>query len=137
MLPTASELLGLREGARTCAEPQHFRRCPVPVFPMRKGSLNQSAFSLFLLIQDICGGDLVRGIDPRLAVADLGDMPGRAERLRAALLEPLSHVYGVSFKVLSMALADLLLGGDPGRKRWVTAGGSMIVVDTLVHNFLH
>jgi len=35
-----------------------------------------------------------------------------------------------------MALAELLLAGDPARERWVAAGASMIAVDTLVHNFL-
>jgi hypothetical protein len=53
------------------------------------------------------------------------------------LLEPLTNVHGLGHKVLSMALSDLLLAADPGRERWVTAGASMIAVDTLVHNFLH
>jgi hypothetical protein len=43
----------------------------------------------------------------------------------------------VSNKVLSMALADLLLAGDPQRPLWTEAGAVMIAVDTLVHNFLH
>ena len=34
-------------------------------------------------------------------------------------------------------LAELLLVGDPGRERWVTAGAGMIAVDSLVHKFLH
>src|SRR3954467_6986908 len=53
------------------------------------------------------------------------------------LLQPLAEIHGVSNKILSMALADLLLGGDPDRERWVVTGASMIAVDTLVHNFLH
>jgi hypothetical protein len=36
-----------------------------------------------------------------------------------------------------MALADLLLVGDPDRERWVATGARMIAVDSLVHNFLH
>jgi hypothetical protein len=43
----------------------------------------------------------------------------------------------VSHKVLSMALADLLLAGDPRRALWTETGAWMIAVDTLVHNFLH
>jgi hypothetical protein len=35
-----------------------------------------------------------------------------------------------------MALADLLLGADLGRERWVTTGASMVVIDTLLHNHL-
>ncbi len=57
--------------------------------------------------------------------------------MRQALLEPLGHVYGVSNKVLAMALAELLLGGDAKRPSWIEAGTVMIAIDTLVHNFLH
>ena len=47
------------------------------------------------------------------------------------------HVFGVSHKVLSMTLADLLIGADPNRSLWVLAGRHMIAVDTLIHNLLH
>jgi hypothetical protein len=57
--------------------------------------------------------------------------------MRAALLDPLREVYGVSDKVLTMALSQLLLGAPHARRRWREVGGSMIAVDTLVHNFLH
>jgi hypothetical protein len=40
--------------------------------------------------------------------------------MRHAFLEPLCCIHGVSDKVLSMALADLLLGADPNRERWMT-----------------
>ena len=36
-----------------------------------------------------------------------------------------------------MALADLLLGADPGRERWVATEAAMVVIDTLMHNHLH
>jgi hypothetical protein len=55
----------------------------------------------------------------------------------AALLEPLSHIHGIGDKVWSMALADLLLGSDPGRERWVATGAAMVVIDSLMHNHLH
>src|SRR3954466_11841053 len=74
-----------RKGARTCAKPQHFPRCPLPLYPMRKGSLNQSAYSLALFIRDACAGDFVGWIDQRLAAADQADGPDRADRLRAAV----------------------------------------------------
>jgi hypothetical protein len=128
---------GYRKGTSTCSEPTHLTRCPLPLYPLRKGGLNQAAYSLFLFIRDICDGDLVGWIDQRLAAADRPDAPDRATRMRAALLEPMSEIYGVSNKVLSMCMADLLLGGDPARERWVTTGASMIAVDTLVHAFLH
>lgn len=124
---------GFLRTAGTCANPQALAACPVPSLPSRNGRLAQSALSLFLFIRDVCAGDLVGYLDKRLEVVD-DESPAA---LRAAVLLPLASVYGVSNKVISMALADLLLAGDPGRKRWVAAGASMIAIDSLVHNYLH
>ena len=128
---------GYQKIERCCAEPGHFPTCPLPTHDLRNGRLNQAAYSLFLFVRDVTGGDFVGWIDQRLAGADLSSAADRASRLRHALIEPLSHVHGVSHKVLSMALADLLLAGDPRRALWTEAGAAMIAVDTLVHNFLH
>jgi hypothetical protein len=128
---------GYQKLERRCAEPDHFPACPLPTHDLRNGQLNQAAYSLFLFMRDITHGDIVGWIDRRLADADSSPGPDRAMRLRHALIEPLSHVHGVSNKVLSMALADLLLAGDPRRELWTEAGAVMIAVDTLVHNFLH
>jgi hypothetical protein len=57
--------------------------------------------------------------------------------MRTAVLGPLKEVYGVSDKILMMALSVLFLGAPGRRHRWLKVGGSMIAVDTLVHNFLH
>jgi hypothetical protein len=119
-----------------CSEPKHLEACPLPMHDLRNGRLNQAAYSLFLFLRDVCAGDLVGWIDARLAGADGPDPADRVARMRQALIEPLSCIYGVSFKVVSMALADLLLAGDVGRDRWVATGSNMIVVDTLVHNWL-
>ena len=56
--------------------------------------------------------------------------------MREAVLGPVSEVFGVGRKVMSMALADLLLAGDPSRPHWIEAGAGMIAIDTLVHNYL-
>jgi len=125
-----------RKGSATCAEPGHIARCPLPRQNLRNGHLNQAAFSLFLFIRDIAAGDLVGWLDHRLAEADDPTAPDRLARLRQAVLEPLRNVYGVSDKVLSMTLSSLLLGAGRG-PRWLQVGGSMIAIDTLVHNFLH
>ena len=61
--------------------------------------------------------------------------PDRLTRMRAALLDPLREVYGVSDKVLMMALSGLLLAST--KPIWAEVGASMIAIDTLVHNFLH
>lgn len=129
---------GYRKVSRTCAEPHLLHRCPVPRLPLRNGHLNQVAYSLFLFIRDIADGDFVRWIDDRLEQADPGERhPHRAAILREALLLPLMNIYGVGPKLWSMALADLLLAGDPNRERWRIVGSSAVAVDSLVHGFLH
>jgi hypothetical protein len=121
----------------TCAEPDHLANCPLPNYWLRNGRLNQTAYSLHLFIRDIADGDLVGWIDRRLNTAARQTGPNRLARMRAALIDPLKEVYGVSDKVLTMALSQLFLGAPRHRRRWREVGGSMIAVDTLVHNFLH
>jgi hypothetical protein len=125
------------KGRFTCGEPRHLADCPLPRSWLRNGRLNQTAYSLYLFVRDVAGGDLVGWIDRRLAAADETSGPHRLARMRAALVDPLREVYGVSDKVLMMALSQLLLGAPRSRQRWREVGGSMIAVDTLVHNFLH
>jgi len=131
------ENCGYRKTAQNCNRPEHYALCPLPTHDLRNGSLNQAAYSLHFFLRDVAAGDIVRWIDKQLRSADRPFAPNRAQLLCNALLEPLSHVHGVSYKVLSMSLASLLLAGDPRRTRWVIAGAAMIVVDTLVHAWLH
>ena len=123
--------------SRTCAEPCHIDRCPLPGHKLRNGRLNQTAYSLCLFIRDIADGDLVGWIDSRLKDADDPTVADRLGRMREALIEPLRQVYGVADKVLTMALSCILLAAPKDRPRWIEVGGSMIAIDTLVHNFLH
>jgi hypothetical protein len=67
------------KGFQTCAEPNQFGDCPLPRHRLRNGRLNQTAYSLFLFIRDITGGDIVGWIDRQLA-----DYPGSGN-LPAAL----------------------------------------------------
>jgi hypothetical protein len=126
-----------RNASRTCARPEHLDACSLPVHPLRKGGLNQTAYSLYLFLRDECRGDLVTWIDRQLADADRPGAPDRVQRMREALLGPLRSVHGIGCKIISMALADLLLGTDLKRERWLTTGASLIVIDTLVHNRMH
>jgi hypothetical protein len=121
----------------TCAEPNHLSDCPLPRSWLRNGRLNQTAYSLYLFVRDVADGDLVGWIDRRLQVANESSGPNRLPRMRAALVEPLREVYGVSDKVLTMALSQLLLGAPRSQRHWREVGGNMIAIDTLVHNFLH
>jgi hypothetical protein len=122
--------------AGTCAEPDHIAACPLPCHPLRNGHINQTAYSLYLFIRDVGDGDLVRWIDRQLAAVEAKAAMNDATA-RDALIGPLRNVYGVSDKVLAMALSALLMGAGKRRPRWFRVGISFIVIDTLVHNFLH
>ncbi len=122
---------------QTCTEPDHIRRCPLPTHNLRNGRLNQTAYSLYLFIRDLADGDLIGWIDQQLQAANSPVGPDRLTRLRDAVIAPLREIYGVSDKVLTMALSSILLGAPNRMRLWQEVGASMIAIDTLVHNFLH
>ena len=109
----------------------------MPTHRLRNGRLNQTAYSLFLFIRDIADRDLVGWIDRQLQAANNPPEPDRLTRMRQALIVPLRNVYGVSDKVLGMALACILLTAPQTLPLWIEVGSHMIAIDTLVHNFLH
>ena len=123
--------------SRTCAEPHHIAACPLPTHRLRNGHLNQIAYSLYLFICDVADGDLVGWIDHRLDQANKSGGPDPLAEACNGLIKPLRNVYGVSDKVLAMALSGILIGAADVRPRWLEVGVHLIAVDTLVHNFLH
>lgn len=124
------------KGSGTCAEPSHIDGCPLPRHQLRNGRLNQMAYSLFLFIRDVANNDFVGWIDRQLGTVS-PQTPDRLATLREAVIGPLRNVYGVSDKVLAMALSNLLLAAGRRRPLWVELGATFVAVDTLVHNFLH
>jgi hypothetical protein len=124
------------KGSGTCAEPSHIDGCPLPRHPLRNGRLNQMAYSLFLFMRDIADNDFVGWIDAQLGTVN-SQIPDRFAALREAIIGPLRNVYGVSDKVLAMALSTLLLAAGSRRPLWLEVGATFVAVDTLVHNFLH
>ncbi|WP_338692472.1 hypothetical protein V5279_41025 [Bradyrhizobium sp. 26S5] len=128
---------GYRKDGRTCAEPEILTYCSLPRHDLRNGRLNQTTYSLFLFIRDVAEGNLVDWIDQTLDRASLsGRAIQRASRMRSALIEPLRNVFGVSDKLLNMALSDILMAAPSSKPTWMEAGSGMIAIDTLVHNFL-
>jgi hypothetical protein len=144
-LPSCPKLTGYwrfygcqyHKGSGTCAEPDHVANCPLPGHELRNGHLNQMAYSLFLFIRDIADGDLVTWLDQQLKATKVGAATDRLAAMRSAVVEPLRHVYGISDKVLAVALSLLFIGVGKRRPLWFEVGTTFIAVDTLVHNFLH
>jgi hypothetical protein len=124
------------KGSGTCAQPGHIDGCPLPRHPLRNGRLNQMAYSLFLFMRDVADHDFVGWIDAQLGTVN-SQTPDRLATLREAIIGPLRNVYGISDKVLAMALSNLLLAAGSRRPLWLEVGATFVAVDTLVHNFLH
>jgi hypothetical protein len=97
------------KGSRTCAEPEHIGRCPLPRHQLRNGRLNQTAYSLYLFVRDIADGDLVGWIDNQLQQAAMANPADGLAAMREALIGPLRNVFGVSDKVLTMTLSAILI----------------------------
>ena len=115
------------KGSGTCAEPGHIDGCPLPRHPLRNGRLNQMAYSLFLFMRDVADGDLVAWIDQQLSAAN-SEPSDRLAALREAIIGPLRNVYGVSDKVLAMALSTLLLAAGNGRPPWLEVGATFVEI---------
>jgi hypothetical protein len=128
---------GYQKGARTCAELKILPTCSLPKHDLRNGRLNQTAYSLFLFIRDVTDGDLVEWIDQRLDWAGSGNTRGRSTRMRRTLIEPLRNLFGISDKVLNMALAHVLTSAPSTKPQWLETGVNMNAIDRLVHAFMH
>ncbi|MER8895942.1 hypothetical protein [Mesorhizobium sp. M0676] len=124
-----------RKATVSCANPDGLAACPVPKLVLRKGVLNEQAFSLYFFIRDECDGDLVGFIDRLLYVTD--DEERAVDAGREILLTAFTQIVGVSRKLAGMMLSNILLSAGHDRKRWNIVGASIVVVDSLVHNFLH
>ena len=121
---------GYQKTKRSCMNKLELACCPVPLFPLRNGRLNQTAVSLFLFVRDVAQGDLVQWIDTNACITS-------ARWAAARLSAGLGAVFGISDKVAALGLSGLLLACSSFRPRWGAVGAQMVVVDTLVHNFLH
>jgi len=124
-------LCGYLKSKNTCNEMALLQTCPLPHLDLRNGRLNQTAFSLALFLRDLTKGDFVRWLRQRVHAIRNNNVP-----IEMGLLAPLSNIFGVSDKTVRLALSELLIGVGHFRG-WRELGGNIIVVDSLVHNFLH
>ncbi|MCX7306619.1 MAG: hypothetical protein NTZ72_01135 [Afipia sp.] len=116
-----------------CSEPEHSAGCCVPTHRLRNGRLNQMAYSLFFFMRDIARNDFVGWVDNQ--IADARKTHPQSRVFHEALVEPMKGIYGVSDKILTMALSTMLLSSD--RPGWFDLGAQTAVIDSLVHNFMH
>ena len=101
------------KGFQTCAEPNQFGDCPLPRHPLRNGRLNQTAYSLFLFIRDIAGGDIVTWIEraeeigvEALAITDYCSTWGHAVFAHEFKGSPVKLLCGVQLPVVSILAKD-------------------------------
>ena len=118
---------------RSCAQPALFKGCVLPRHELRNGQLSQLVYSFYLFIRDIAESDLVGWLDRQIELSASGSHGDPGE----ALVHALRGVFGVSDKVLAMALSDLFLAAPVEKRAWRDIGCKLIAVDTLVHAFLH
>lgn len=119
----------------SCSEPGFHANCALPSVNLRNGRLNQLGYSLFLFIRDVADSDLIGWIDSQLRI-ESARTDNAVDLGRAAIIEPLKNVYGVSDKVLMMTFANVLMGAPAKYRGWFEVGSAMIAIDTLVHAFL-
>ena len=128
---------GYRKTAGTCRNPTDLPDCPVPALPLRKGDLNQLAFSLYYFLRDRCQGDLVGFIDGIFAAVDEADLvdpiKAKRDRLMAEFSSRPRHLRQTDRNDVELAAH----GGGSQRPDWLKVGRSMVTIDSLVHNFLH
>ena len=101
----------------------------------RNGNLNQLAYSLFLFIRDVAGGDLVGWIDGRLAEADHGPEDRIGSNGRCHHWSPRRRAWALR-QGSQHGFVRPSCRREPHNPRWGEVGGSLIAIDTLVHNFL-
>lgn len=124
---------GYDKTKRICAHPNLLSTCPLPQHKLRKGQLNQSAYSLFFFFRDVANGDIVSWLDQQIRGRSGAAIDDNACE---NLLSPMRGIFGVSDKILSMALSELLLAAPAAKKGWREIGCRLIAIDSLVHNFL-
>ena len=125
---------GYRKTANKCTEPAFLKSCPLPRFDMKRGALNQMAFSLYFFLRDVCRRDFYAYVREHFGQGQLAD--GAMNELLQGFIGKITTIANVGPKLAHMALAWLFLTRYPGWD-YRQVGLHMIAVDSLVHTFLH
>jgi hypothetical protein len=104
------------------------------LFDMKRGALNQMAFSLYFFLRDVCQRDFYAFVTQHFGE---GQQTGKAiSDLLQSFIGKITAIANVGPKLAHMALAWLFLTTYPGWD-YRRVGHHMIAVDSLVHTFLH
>jgi hypothetical protein len=117
-----------------CNEPAFLSTCPLPTFDMKRGALNQMAFSLYLFLRDVAGRDFYTFTKDHFGQCQSAD--GTINELLESFIGKVTTIANVGPKLAHMSLSCLFLTTYPGWDYRVV-GERMIAVDSLVHTFLH
>ncbi len=101
---------------------------------MKRGSLNQMAFSLYFFLRDVAGGDFYAYVKNHFGPGQPSN--GAVNERLYALIKKITAITNVGPKLAHMALSGLFLTRHFGWD-YRELGLHMIAVDSLVHNFLH
>jgi hypothetical protein len=107
--------------------------CPVPHLDMKKGVLNQMAFSLFFFLRDVCRGDFYRFVQNQFGDRPLPERE-LGERIQG-FIDQVSRIKNVGPKLVDMVFSHIFFTQAPGWD-YRAIGVRMVAIDTLVHNFL-
>ena len=101
---------------------------------MKRGSLNQMAFSLYFFLRAVARGDFYAHTRQHFGEGRLTDE--EVNTLLLSFIEKVTKIANVGPKLAYMALSGLFLTRYPGWD-YRLVGLHMIAVDSLVHNFLY
>jgi hypothetical protein len=125
---------GYQKTKPRCREPAFLSTCPLPTFDMKRGSLNQMAFSLYFFLRDVAGRDFYAYVTEHFGQTQPSG--GAINELLQGFIKKVTTIANVGPKLAHMALSCLFLTAYPGWD-YRRVGLHMIAVDSLVHTFLH
>lgn len=95
-----------------CREPAFLNSCPLPTFDMKRGSLNQMAFSLYFFLRDVARGNFYAHTRQHFGEGRLTDE--EVNTLLLSFIGKVTKIANVGPKLAYMALSGLFLTRYPG-----------------------
>ena len=87
---------GYRKMTNNCSEPAFVKSCPLPRFDMKRGPLNEMAFSLYFFLRDVCRGNFYAYVRGHFGEGQLADEA--VSELLQSFIEKITTIANVSPK---------------------------------------